>query len=70
MEKDIIQFFHGVQCWHAPIALLQKAGLIHDFPGHVLAALIAGLCVYFFFSSRRHSDRLLQHKKHVVGSDF
>ena len=32
-----------------PIALLQKAGLIHDFPGHVLAALIAGLCVYFFF---------------------
>jgi hypothetical protein len=32
-----------------PIALLQKAGLIHNFPGHVLAALIAGLCVYFFF---------------------
>src|SRR5438094_16483 len=32
-----------------PIALLQKAGLIHDFPGRVLAAVIAGLCVYFFF---------------------
>src|SRR5437588_8448823 len=32
-----------------PIAILQKAGLIHNFPGHVLAALIAGLCVYFFF---------------------
>jgi hypothetical protein len=32
-----------------PIALLQKAGLIHNFPGHVLAALIAGCCVYFFF---------------------
>src|ERR1700757_812197 len=32
-----------------PIALLQKAGLIHNFPGHVLAALIAGLCIYFFF---------------------
>jgi hypothetical protein len=32
-----------------PIALLQQAGLIHSFPGHVLAALIAGLCVYFFF---------------------
>src|SRR5260370_4685634 len=31
------------------IAILQKAGLIHDFPGHVLAALIAGLCVYVFF---------------------
>lgn len=32
-----------------PIALLQKVGLIHSFPGHVLAALIAGVCVYFFF---------------------
>jgi hypothetical protein len=32
-----------------PIALLQKAGLIHNFPGHVLATLIAGCCVYFFF---------------------
>ena len=32
-----------------PVALLQKAGVIHSFPGHVLAALIAGLCVYFFF---------------------
>src|SRR5438876_6500157 len=32
-----------------PIALLQKAGLVHDFPGRVLAAVIAGLCVYFFF---------------------
>jgi hypothetical protein len=32
-----------------PIALLQKAALIQNFPGHVLAALISGLCVYFFF---------------------
>jgi hypothetical protein len=32
-----------------PVALLQKAGLIHNFPGHVLATLIAGCCVYFFF---------------------
>jgi hypothetical protein len=32
-----------------PVAFLQKAGLIHNFPGHVLAALIAGSCVYFFF---------------------
>jgi hypothetical protein len=32
-----------------PIALLQKAALIHNFPGHILAALIAGSCVYFFF---------------------
>src|SRR5213080_5170503 len=36
-----------------PIALLQKARLIHDFPGHVLAALIAGSCVYFFFQLAR-----------------
>src|SRR5437762_2998634 len=32
-----------------PIALLQNARLIHNFPGHVLASLIAGCCVYFFF---------------------
>jgi hypothetical protein len=32
-----------------PIALLQKARLIHNFPAHVLASLIAGCCVYFFF---------------------
>jgi len=32
-----------------PIALLRSMGLIQSFPGHVLAALIAGLCVYFFF---------------------
>jgi len=32
-----------------PIAILQKASLIHNFPGHILAALIAGCCVYFFF---------------------
>ena len=32
-----------------PIALLQKARLIHNFPAQVLASLIAGCCVYFFF---------------------
>jgi len=32
-----------------PVALLRNMGLIQGFPGHVLAALIAGLCVYFFF---------------------
>ena len=32
-----------------PVALLQKASLIHDFPARNLAALIAGACVYFFF---------------------
>jgi hypothetical protein len=32
-----------------PVALLQKTSLIHDFPADILAALIAGACVYFFF---------------------
>src|SRR5438309_4199192 len=32
-----------------PIALLQKVSLIHDFPGHILSVLIAGVSVYFFF---------------------
>src|SRR5881392_1247180 len=32
-----------------PVALLQNANLVHNFSGHVLAALIAGCCVYFFF---------------------
>jgi hypothetical protein len=32
-----------------PVALLQKTSLIHNFPARVLAALIAGACVYFFF---------------------
>src|SRR5437870_10684105 len=32
-----------------PIALLQKVSLIHDFPGHILSALIAGASGYFFF---------------------
>jgi hypothetical protein len=32
-----------------PVALLQKASLIHDFPARILATLIAGACVYFFF---------------------
>jgi hypothetical protein len=32
-----------------PVALLEKASLIHDFPARILAALIAGTCVYFFF---------------------
>jgi hypothetical protein len=31
-----------------PIALLEKASLIHAFPARILAALIAGACVYFF----------------------
>jgi len=32
-----------------PTALLEKAGVIHNFPGQGLAGLIAGCCVYFFF---------------------
>lgn len=36
-----------------PVALLQKASLIHNFPARILAALIAGICVYFFFNLAR-----------------
>jgi hypothetical protein len=32
-----------------PSAVLQKAGWIHAFPAQVVAALIAGGCVFFFF---------------------
>ena len=32
-----------------PIAALQKAGWLHAFPARAVAALIAGLCVFFFF---------------------
>ncbi len=32
-----------------PLVLLQKASLIHDFPAGILAALIAGAFVIFFF---------------------
>ena len=32
-----------------PVALLQQAGWIHSFPAQFLTALIAGLCVFFFF---------------------
>jgi hypothetical protein len=32
-----------------PVAVLHKASLIHNFPARILAALIAGACVYFFF---------------------
>jgi hypothetical protein len=32
-----------------PIALLQEASVIQNFPARILTALIAGACVYFFF---------------------
>src|SRR5882724_9979707 len=32
-----------------PVALLQKVSVIQNFPARILAALIAGACVYFFF---------------------
>ena len=44
-----------------PVALLRNTGLIQTFPGHVLAALIAGLSVYFFFGlAKAFGNRLLQ----------
>jgi hypothetical protein len=48
-ERYYSAFPLGAVLSMVPIALLQKVGLIHNFPGHVLAALIAGSCVYFFF---------------------
>src|SRR2546430_51837 len=39
-----------------PIALLQNARLIGNFPAHVLASLIAGCCVYFFFQLAKRSE--------------
>ena len=32
-----------------PVALLQRTPLVQNFPARILAALIAGACVYFFF---------------------
>jgi hypothetical protein len=32
-----------------PVAVLRRVALIENFPGHILASLIAGLSVYFFF---------------------
>ncbi len=32
-----------------PVSLLEQAGWIHNFPGDVLGALIAGLSTFFFF---------------------
>src|SRR5213080_4447684 len=48
-ERHYSAFPLGAVLSMVPVALLQKAGLIQNFPGHVLAALIAGSCVYFFF---------------------
>ena len=45
-----------------PVALLQKASLIHGFPARILAGLIAGACGLWLPSSRssfQSSDRLL-----------
>jgi hypothetical protein len=39
----------GAVLTNVPLALLQKAGLTHDFPAHTLAAALAAGCVYFFF---------------------
>lgn len=36
-----------------PVALLRETGLIQSFPGRVVAALIAGISIYFFFGLAR-----------------
>src|SRR6478672_2240753 len=48
-ERYYSAFPLGAVLSMVPVALLQKVGLIQNFPGHVLAALLAGSCVYFFF---------------------
>ena len=48
-ERYYSAFPLGAVLSMVPIALLQKTGVLHNFPGHALAALIAGCCVYFFF---------------------
>jgi len=48
-ERYYSAFPLGAVVSMVPVGLLQKAGLIQNFPGHVLAAFIAGSCVYFFF---------------------
>jgi hypothetical protein len=40
-----------------PVALLQEAGWIHDFPGRALGALLAASCAYFFFQLSRLEGR-------------
>jgi hypothetical protein len=40
-----------------PVALLEKASLIHSFPAHILASLIAAACVYFLFQLTRAFGR-------------
>src|SRR5213594_3841219 len=48
-ERYYSAFPLGAVLSMVPIALLQKVGLIQNFPGHVLAAFIAGSCVCVFF---------------------
>lgn len=36
-----------------PVVLLQQAGWIHIFPAQALTAVIAGMCVFFFFGLSR-----------------
>ncbi len=42
-----------------PVALLHQPGTVASFPGRTLAALIAGLCVYFFFQLSRLEGKSL-----------
>jgi nitrogen fixation-related uncharacterized protein len=42
-----------------PVALLHESGLVGSFPGRTLAALIVGLCVYFFFQLSTRESRPL-----------
>ena len=53
-----------------PVALLRETGMIQSFPGRALAALIAGLSVYFFFNSRKHSKSVIPTSRPFAHSPF
>ena len=48
-EKYYSVFPLGAVLSVLPVALLGEAGFVNRFPGGIVASLIAGLCVYFFY---------------------
>src|SRR5215510_11962739 len=48
-DRSYSAFPLGAVLSMVPVALLEKASLIKNFPARILATLIAGACVYFFF---------------------
>jgi hypothetical protein len=42
-----------------PVAALHEIGWINEFPAHIVAAILAGACVYFFFQLSQVKDTSL-----------